>query len=45
MPKKATKQISLRLPQWLLDRIKTKADVAGVPYQALIKVWLAEKVG
>lgn len=45
MQKKETTKITLRLPQWLLDRIRAKADVAGVPYQAVIKIWLAEKLG
>ena len=40
----STKSISLRLPQGLLDRIKVAANKRDVPYQSLIKVWLAEKV-
>ncbi len=40
----STKSISLRLPQGLLDRIKIAANKRDVPYQSLIKVWLAEKV-
>jgi predicted DNA binding CopG/RHH family protein len=32
------------LPQGLLDRIKIAANKRDVPYQSLIKVWLAEKV-
>jgi predicted DNA binding CopG/RHH family protein len=35
--------ISLRLPVSLLDRIKVAANKRDVPYQSLIKVWLAEK--
>lgn len=35
--------ISLRLPKSLLDRIKVAAAKRDVPYQSLIKVWLAEK--
>jgi predicted DNA binding CopG/RHH family protein len=27
----------------LLDRIKVAANKRGVPYQSLIKTWLAEK--
>ncbi len=42
--KPSTKTISLRLPQHLLDAIKTAANVRDVPYQSLIKVWLQEKV-
>jgi predicted DNA binding CopG/RHH family protein len=42
--KPTTKTISLRLPQHLLDSIKTAANARDVPYQSLIKVWLQEKV-
>ena len=40
----STASISLRLPQGLLERIKIAANRRDVPYQSLIKVWLAEKV-
>ena len=36
--------ISLRLPAALLERIKLAANQRDVPYQSLIKLWLAEKV-
>jgi predicted DNA binding CopG/RHH family protein len=39
-----TKTISLRLPQHLLDSIKSAAHARDVPYQSLIKVWLQEKL-
>jgi len=42
--KPSTKTISLRLPQHLLDAIKTAANARDVPYQSLINVWLQEKV-
>lgn len=42
--KPTTKTISLRLPQHLLDAIKSAANSRDVPYQSLIKVWLQEKV-
>ncbi len=42
--KLSTTAISLRLPQYLLDRIKIAANKRDVPYQSLIKVWLSEKV-
>jgi predicted DNA binding CopG/RHH family protein len=41
--KPSTTTISLRLPLSLLVRIKLEANRMDVPYQALIKVWLAEK--
>ncbi len=42
--KLSTTAISLRLPQGLLDRLKIAANKRDVPYQSLIKVWLAEKL-
>ena len=42
--KLSTRAISLRLPESLLERIKLEANKRDVPYQSLIKVWLAEKV-
>jgi predicted DNA binding CopG/RHH family protein len=42
--KPSTRTISLRLPQHLLDGIKTAANARDVPYQSLIKVWLREKL-
>ena len=41
--KPSTMSISLRLPVALLDRIKVAANKRDVPYQSLIKMWLAEK--
>ena len=41
--KPTTKAISLRLPVTLLDQIKIAANKRDVPYQSLIKMWLAEK--
>ena len=43
--KPSTTSISLRLPVSLLDRIKVAANKRDVPYQSLIKTWLAEKTG
>jgi predicted DNA binding CopG/RHH family protein len=42
--KPSTQSISIRLPLTLLDRIKLEANKRDVPYQSLIKVWLAEDV-
>ena len=41
----STTAISLRLPVSLLEEIKIAAHKRDVPYQSLIKMWLAEKVG
>ena len=43
--KPSTTSISLRLPVSLLESIKIAANKRDVPYQSLIKAWLAEKVG
>jgi predicted DNA binding CopG/RHH family protein len=43
--KPSTESISLRLPVTLLERIKVAANKRDVPYQSLIKIWLAEKTG
>ena len=42
--KPSTKTISLRLPEGLLVSIKIEANKRDMPYQSLIKVWLAEDV-
>jgi len=42
--KPSTKTISLRLPEALLERIKTEANKRDVPYQSLIKAWLADDI-
>ena len=42
--KPSTKTISLRLPEGLLESIKIEANKLDMPYQSLIKVWLADDV-
>lgn len=42
--KPSTRTISLRLPEMLLDNIKMEANKRDIPYQSLIKAWLAEDV-
>jgi predicted DNA binding CopG/RHH family protein len=42
--KPSTTAISIRLPLSLLEQIKIAANKRDVPYQSLIKMWLAEKV-
>ena len=42
--KLSTKTISLRLPEGLLDNIKVEANKRDMPYQSLIKAWLAKNV-
>ena len=42
--KPSTESISLRLPSFLLARIKQLANKKDVPYQSLMKMFLSEKV-
>ncbi len=42
--KPTTESISLRLPGYLLSRIKELANSKDVPYQSLMKMFLAERV-
>jgi len=42
--KPSTESISLRLPKYLLARIKELANKKDVPYQSLMKIFLSEKV-
>ena len=40
----STKSISLRVPEYLLSRVKERANAIDIPYQALIKKYIAEGV-
>ncbi|HEX7017742.1 MAG TPA: BrnA antitoxin family protein [Patescibacteria group bacterium] len=42
--KPSTRTISLRLPQGLLTHLKVLANQQDVPYQSLMKMFLAERV-
>jgi predicted DNA binding CopG/RHH family protein len=42
--KPSTKTISVRLPQALLEELKMLANEKDVPYQSLLKIFLAERV-
>ena len=41
----ATQPISLRLPKFFLVKLKQKAATLGVPYQILIRLWIADRLG
>lgn len=40
----SVKAISLRLPKAMLDELKVLANKRDVPYQSLMKVFLAERI-
>ena len=40
----STTTISLRLPQALLEALRVLANERDVPYQSLLKVYLAERI-
>lgn len=42
--KPTTKSISIRLPQSLIEDLKILANKRDIPYQSLLKIFLAEKV-
>ena len=42
--KPSTKTISIRLPESLLEELKILANKRDVPYQSLLKLFLAERV-
>ena len=42
--KPTSRSISIRIPEYLLNRIKEKANEINVPYQSLIKGYLKKAV-
>jgi len=42
--KPSTQTISLRLPEALLENLKMLANKRDVPYQSLLKIFLAERI-
>ena len=42
--KPTTKSISIRLPEIMLNSLKTIANKMDIPYQSLIKMFLQEKI-
>lgn len=43
--KPSTRTISIRLPESMLENLKILANKDDIPYQSLIKIILAEKIG
>lgn len=42
--KPTSKPISIRLPQHLLNRVKQRANALDIPYQSLIKIYIADRI-
>ena len=42
--KPSTKTISIRLPETMIEELKSLANKNDVPYQSLIKIYLAERI-
>lgn len=42
--KPSTQAMTVRMPSWLVNDLKVLANKRDVPYQSLMKVFLAEKV-
>ncbi|MCK5134052.1 MAG: BrnA antitoxin family protein [Candidatus Sabulitectum sp.] len=42
--KPSTKTISLRLPESMIEELKLLANKKDIPYQSLLKVYLAERL-
>ncbi len=43
--KPSLKSISLRLPESMIEELKLLANKKDVPYQSLLKIFLAERIG
>ena len=39
-----TRTISIRLPEAMIERLKVLANKRDVPYQSLLKIYVAEKI-
>jgi predicted DNA binding CopG/RHH family protein len=42
--KPSLKKISLRLPEFMLEELKALANKRDIPYQSLMKMFLAERI-
>jgi hypothetical protein len=44
-PNEESKRINIDFPKWMVDRLDREARHLGVSRQAIIKLWLAQKLG
>lgn len=42
--KPSEKSISIRMPQFLIEELKVLSNKRGIPYQSLLKEFLAERI-
>lgn len=42
--KPTSRSISIRLPEWLLNHLKEKANEINIPYQSLIKTYIKKRL-
>ena len=42
--KPTTRSIAIRIPEWLINRVKEKANELNIPYQTLIKQYIKKGV-
>ena len=42
--KPSTKKISVRLPELMIEELKLLANKRDIPYQSLMKIYLAERI-
>ncbi|OBQ57634.1 type II toxin-antitoxin system BrnA family antitoxin [Halodesulfovibrio spirochaetisodalis] len=43
-PNKKTKRVNVDFPSWMVDALAQEATRLGVTRQAVIKVWVADKI-
>jgi hypothetical protein len=44
-PNEEPKRINIDFPKWMVDRLDREAKHLGISRQAIIKLWLAQKLG
>ena len=42
--KPTSRSIAIRIPEWLINRVKEKANELNIPYQSLIKQYIKKGV-
>jgi len=42
--KPTSRPISLRIPEYIIDRVKEKANAINIPYQSLMKIYIEKGI-